>query len=215
MKFHTNTIRQGISIAILLLSLCYTTKNKFKHYTLALLAIAFHSSSVIMFLFIAKKIKLKTITLIYIVSIILYLLNVSLVTIAKVIFQYVPFIKNIDPRIGFWANGDALNYYGYVESGISGYIIINALLIICYTLISKIYSYLFINDFFIKSFILLSSLLSLTKDFPFPDRIGVFSWFLIPILFEPLLKGKVPVKYLYIAIMTVFFLSWSVIRSYY
>ncbi|EOD6329154.1 EpsG family protein [Providencia stuartii] len=213
----TNVIRQGISIAIFLLSLCYLGKTKIKFYLLSLLSILFHFSSIIMllFFFITKIMKLKIIVFIYLVSILLYFFNVSLVTIASITFQYIPYIKNIDPRIGFWASGEAINYYGYIKSGILGYIIINTFLMFCYFILYKAYSHLFDNDFYIKYFMLLSSLLVLAKDFPFPDRIGVFSWFLIPLLFEPLLRGRLYVRFIYLILMVSFFFSWSIIRAYY
>lgn len=213
----TNVIRQGISIVIVLFSLLYLKNNKVKYFLVLLLSMLIHLSSALFAIttLIAIKIKIKIVILLYIITLILYTFNISLVSISNIIFNYIPMIKNIDPRIAFWASGDALGYYRIIKSGISGYIIINTFFMISYYFMQRKYPLLFENNFIIKLFILLSSFLVLSTDFPFPDRIGVLSWFLIPLIFEPMLRKSIKTKFAYVLFMAIFFFLWALIRSYY
>ncbi len=213
----TNVIRQGISVVIALLSLLYFNKSKLKFLLLVILSILFHFSSILFATatLITNRIKIKTAIFIYVISIVLYILNISLISITNIIFNYIPIFQGIDPRIDFLASGEALNYYKITRSGMTGYIIINTFFMVCYYLIRKKELRLFENDFLIKLYIILSSLLVLSSDFPFPDRIGVFSWFLIPLIFEPMLRKNIKIKIIYVIFMAAFFFSWAFIRSYY
>lgn len=189
-----NVMRQGLSVAFLLVAIAinYGQVSKLgkrkKALTLLLLLLAFfsHHSSLIFILCMLsviffKKIKLRSYYLLFALSIAISYLNQS------------------DPLgiSGLVASlGDSNNYsvYGELQTDYSvgfklQFVAFNTF---CLLLAGKLYkSKLYDDDKYqilLKAYVLLSSIFFIFSVIPYSDRVGIYSWILIPYLFMPYLS---------------------------
>lgn len=208
-----NVMRQGLSVAFLLVAIAinYGQKNKLgsrkKALIVILLLLAFfsHHSSLIFILcllsvIILKKIKLKHYYLLFGLSIVISYLNQS------------------DPLgiSGLVASlGDSSNYgrYGEIQTDYSvgfklQFVAFNAF---CLLLAGKLYKSKLYKDgkyeILLKAYILLSSIFFIFSAIPYSDRIGIYSWILIPYLLMPYLSYnyKYPKTLIIIGLVVLFY----------
>ncbi|MGL5235572.1 MAG: EpsG family protein [Empedobacter falsenii] len=179
-----NILRQGLAVSFFLCG--YAFYDNFKKRNLFfILTILSHISSVILLttFYFSKYIKTKYTIIIFFTSIILSFLKFDL----KFVIGYIPFfekfLKYTDEEsyiIDLYKIGFRLDF-----------VIFNLLFLIiglCIKRFILLDNYLYNNLF--KTYALMSSIFFLCFNIPFSDRMGIYSWCLIPLIVFPIFKYK-------------------------
>lgn len=185
LPLHINIIRNGLAIYLMLLFMYYcNNENLLKSAFWGIAALLIHYSLIIpiaVFLFTRLKINIKFFYVVYFCSILLSVFGVGIhnfsvfsgVDSAK-IDMYINYV-NTDYRIGFRPN----------------FVLYNTFFLMIFLLINsrteKYMSYL-------KYYLLSSSVFFLWFYIPYSDRIGLYSWIIIPFIIFVGLKEKYPLK---------------------
>lgn len=176
-----NILRTGMAVSFLLLFSLYLCQGKRKQTILfAILALASHFSAlvpVLLFLLVRYlKIRRKTALIIYISSILISFIGIGLFDVVDISFMgltkadnYIANTINYEYRIGFRPD----------------FVIFNTLFLILF--IRNLLK-LKVWDYYLNYYILMSSVFFLWFKIPFSDRIGLYSWNFIPVLFFACLK---------------------------
>lgn len=210
----TNILRQGLSIAFLLVifGLVYKQNTSIKSikngYILLLLLFAFfsHHSSIIFILSILSVMLFKVIRLKH-----YYMLFIFAIITSYINRNDILGILNILSSLG-----DVTTYSQYGDGGETDYTVGFKIQFIAFNtffliLARKIYKVKLCNDYkyeiLLKSYILLSSIFFISTVIPYSDRIGLYSWILIPFLIMPYLsyKYKYPKTLIVIGLALLFF----------
>lgn len=170
-----NIIRNGLSFPFWLLGFYYfTRKENFKMLTCFLVSILLHKSAFFVFIMVplVRKLSIKTLIFTWAIVSSLSLVNldpikslISSIGLLDDIFLYSKYINNSDSE---YLTGFRFTFW-----------LINAS-VIAYALLAKVKNSNFVNWF--KLFILLSILAVFSFQYPYSDRMNLFSWFLIPVL---------------------------------
>lgn len=188
-NFSTNTLRQGIAAAfILLFIVCINNKEYKKAIFSFALACSFHVTAIIsFFLFIINKFKitLKSMVVFYIFSSLLMLTGLNSILIPD-LTQILG--GELQSKVESYSSSTVIERYGLV----------NRLDFYVFTTVWVLWSLFFVKRFkvtdsfytwIIKSYLLLSSVYLLFGFIGYSDRIAAFGWFLTPILiFYPIIK---------------------------
>jgi hypothetical protein len=192
LSLSTNVIRQGISLVFLLLAYSYYNQinNKKIAFVCLFLSIGFHMTAIIpisLFLiaYICKKVNLLYFYFLYV---------------AGIIMAYIGYgIKNASPfLLEILANDKRVSYLSdeethYVVEFKTQFVIFNSIFLIIFAILNRInkdkkYEYL------LKYYVLSSFVFFLAFQIPFSDRLGLFSWFVIPLLFSPVFSLNIKKK---------------------
>ncbi|CAH1194597.1 hypothetical protein PAECIP111892_01757 [Paenibacillus auburnensis] len=202
-SYSSNVLRQGISIAFIILSLSYYLmgqKNK-KPYVFLTVGCLFHwtgiSAAVAVILLIKTNIKLRYLLGFWMLSALLYVTNLN----AKLVAPF----AGIIPKFDVYSSTSALQAYSNQTNRLD-FLLFSAV----WVAIGIVLYYFFYREDeylrIIKAYIVLNSLFVLCGFLAFSDRIAAYSWFLIPLLiWHPIVKAK---KYSWImaAVVMILFL---------
>lgn len=213
-----NIIRQGVSLACLLLAYSYfiNKESKLKLILSILASLAFHSSSIIPLLIFAlivfsrnTIIKDKFYYLVFILFIVLSYLDFGLLDIAPTLMDFL----GSDNRRGAYLSGDDSDYsIGFRLD----FIVFNTLflLISIYAksiIIDKDFKDIYSTIF--RYYIAASCLFFMSFQLPYSDRWGLFSWIVIPLIMSPLLYStsvKSGVRIHWIVFLILIFIGFNV-----
>jgi len=190
-----NILRQGLAEMLFLVSLTFSMKGERKKYIITtVLTFLSHSTMIIPIIvyLLSKKFyntKTNALAIVFLMSIILSFLSVDL----SLILNNLPFIgdkylKYLNPTSSISASYDT----GFKPQ----FVFFNTIFFILGYLLIK-YFKVYITPFYKRVFFtytLLSCILFLMFNIPYSDRIGLFSWALIPIIVYPyfsILKSKI------------------------
>jgi hypothetical protein len=183
LSLSTNVIRQGVSLAFLLLCYSYYIQpcSKKKVLVYFILSIGFHLTTLIpiclyLIIYICKRINLIYYYFIYILGVILAYIGYGINNVPL----YIPEIFANDKRMSYLSS-DVSHY----EVGFKfQFTIFNSIFLIIFILLRRINKdrkY----ELLLKYYILASFVFFMTFQIPFSDRWGLFSWFFIPLLLSP------------------------------
>lgn len=210
LSMSVNVIRQGVSLAVLLLAYSIWLKkgNISKIYLLLLLALSFHLTSIIpiaifIFSLITKKYRMIPLLLLfYLTSILLSYFNFGFLNISPIILEILD-----GERRGDYLSGDGAEVY---EAGFKPNFVFFNTLFLCISLYVRnklsnpdlIIQY----NILISYYIITSIFLFMAFQLAFSDRWGLFSWFVIPFLIAPLfysafIKGSIRIHYVLMLIL--------------
>lgn len=185
LSLHINIIRNGLAIYLILLFLYYfNNKEIVKSVFCGLVALLIHYSVIIpiaLFLFTRLKINIRFFYTIYFCSILLSAFGIGIhklfvftgVNSTKV-DMYINYVST-DYKIGFRPN----------------FVIYNTFFLIVFLLINS-HSVKYIS--YLKYYLLASSVFFLSFYIPYSDRIGLYSWIIIPFIIFIGLKEKYPLN---------------------
>ena len=189
-----NVIRQGVSLAFLLLAYSFFINSERKWNIIVLLLFlssACHMTSIIPLLLFTSILLLHKIDIKY--YYILYLLGITLAYLGYGLNNIAPFLSDLlagDKRASYLSGGE-IDYY--VVGFKSQFAIFNTVFLIIFSIIHKKYA----NEEYknlLKYYIVSSSLFFMAFQLPFSDRWGLFSWIVIPFLFSPIYKMSDNIK---------------------
>lgn len=204
-----NVIRQGVSLAILLYaySLWMKKKDNIQIVSLMLLALAFHSTSIIPILifltsFFINKIKaIPFLFLCYFISIALSYASYGFLNFSPI---FTEFLADSN-RIGYFSDDD----YGYTIGFKPQFVIFNT-----FFLFISLYVKSKLSDTDLKNkynilvcyYIISSIIFFMAFQLPFSDRWGLFSWVIIPFLISPLfyspfVRGNIKIHFVIMLIL--------------
>ena len=199
LSIEINIIRNGLSIGFVLLGLYYLNKEDFKKcIVLFLIGFLFHRTAVIpIFIgFIAHlgwKVKLK-----YYLALYLLFIGLSLVGFG---FDKISFLSSINgedfKRLAF--QGETTYRVGFRYD----FVLYNSFFLFLFIKFSGLKNRA--DLFFIKFYILASIVFFMNFNIPFSDRIGLYSWIIIPILLFNTIKNSFPKKQLYFSSLVALF----------
>lgn len=186
-----NILRQGLSIMFLLNAYnFYCNSKKKKTILFTILSLAFHTTSIIPILLflISKKIKNYRIGIIILIfGIILAYLDIGLLT----LYSKLSFLKGVDVREVYFEDTSADYKIGFRYS----FLIFNLIFLFFALMIRKRIEFDFKEkkqyDVLINFYLLASFVFFISFQIPFSDRLGLFSWIVIPLFFEPLIKNNI------------------------
>lgn len=180
-----NILRQGLAVSFFLFSLTYLKKRSLRNLYFVL-AILSHVSSITLILIfsISNYLKLKLALIILAISIVLSYLKFDF----NFILNYIPIFK----RFMKYTNEDGYLASMYDVGFKPKFVLFNLFFLIVGLLIDK---YIIKNEdkFYNKiliTFCLISSVFFLCFNIPFSDRIGIYSWCLIPLIIIPVFSYK-------------------------
>lgn len=186
-------IMNSISILILLLSTIYFFERKLMYCFLSIItSIMLHQSAFIYAIALITVITLRDLKLIYFKT--AFMLNIILVYLGFYIFRYFDFELITE------FNDIALLASDYKIGFKTSFILFNSFFFFLFWFLGSNKSKLF--DFFYKLFIVLSIIFFQSFNIAFSDRVGLYSWVLIPIIIFTLLE-----KYEYINKQFIFLFS--------
>lgn len=184
-----NILRQGFSVALLLLMLVFLEKNKDMYAVfLALIAFGFHTSAlvgIILILLYKMKVPFKLYIYTFILSALTMVLNLN-----QKIISLVPFLftNKIEGYLQQYTSESVISSYG--ETNRLDFLLFNVFWFILGLFFYK--KYLYQDQFYslvIKAYAVYGSIFFIFGFIGFSDRLAAYSWFLIPlILFYPILK---------------------------
>ncbi|MDH1601214.1 EpsG family protein [Empedobacter sp. GD03739] len=180
----TNILRQGLAISFFLCSIAFF-KNKTLKYLYFILTILSHISSVLIVgvYFLSKYLKIKTGVIIFIISIILSFLKFDF----KFIVNQIPFFQ----RFLKYTDEDGYLASVYDVGFKPKFIVFNLFFLIIGLFIKKYIKFEDDNyDKILITFCLASAIFFLSFNIPFSDRVGVYSWCLIPLIIFPIFSYK-------------------------
>lgn len=214
-----NIIRQGVSLALLLVAYSFfiNRQSKLKIISFVLFSFAFHSSSLIpvliFTLIIFSKnvaiIKDKYFYLIFFLFIVLSYLNFGLLDIAPTLMD---FLGSDNRRVGY-LSGDDLDY----RTGFRlDFIIFNTVFLFISIYAKSLIMYRDLKDIYstiVRYYIVASCLFFMAFQLPYSDRWGLFSWVVIPLIMSPLLYStsvKIGVRIHWIIFLILIFIGFNV-----
>lgn len=186
-----NTVRSGIAIGfgLLFVSSLYLKETK-KYILYGFIAVSFHVSALI---FIVSGVAVKYFRQ-NVIWVFIYFVS-SLVSFLGFGVQNIPFFKQLE-RAGSYIEGEKDYQTGFLFT----YWLYNTLIAIYCMLLGKKIKDEYYNFLFCL-FLVLSSIYFLCFHIPFSDRIGVFSWALIPLLVSyPFLNNRLINKARYLVL---------------
>lgn len=189
-SYSSMALRQGLAISMILIALKYVldeNQRSIKRNTMyVFLALSFflHWTSLPFAIFIVIiekfKVSLKSIIMIWILSVILFLFNIQ----EKIFSSFANFI----PKFDMYSSENTSIYY---SQNIYGFVLFSAVWLILFLII---YRYVYSDSTYeslIKIYIGFNSIFLCMSFMSYSDRIAGYSWFLIPIiLWYPLLKSS-------------------------
>lgn len=214
-----NIIRQGVSLAFLLLAYSYfvNKESKLKLILFILASLAFHSSSIISLsiftlVILSRKIiviKDKYYYLAFVLFIALSYLNFGLLDIAPTLMEFL----GSDNRRNSYLSGDDS---GYNVGFRLDFIIFNTifLFISIYTksiIIDKDFKSIYSN--IVRYYVAASCLFFMAFQVPYSDRWGLFSWMVIPVIMSPLLYStsvKSGIKIHWVIFLILIFVGFNI-----
>lgn len=174
----TNILRQGLATSLILIVLGYYLSNEekwFKSMFILFCASLFHWSAIpfCVILLILKKIAIKTRTLliIWVLSALAYITNLQH-AILNPLLPYVPKFEHYQTLDNFYRGG--VNRLDFL--------IFSFIWIIFMLFANKIFGWDSKYNKLLKVYIAFNSVFLLMGFIPFSDRIGIYSWILIPII---------------------------------
>ena len=177
-SFFSIVIRQGFSIAFLLLSFYfYFLDRKLLFFIFSIIAISIHYSSIFVFIIFILAVKFSPLTfrvslMVFLVSVIFYVLNFSYYVSHFVVEPLIGLIGYAGDSFGSYAVGFKFNFLVLTIFGAS--------LIAIASYKNKISGD---ATYLAKFFFLLSSVYMLSSWLPYHDRIAIVTWIMIPIFF--------------------------------
>lgn len=211
-----NIIRQGVSLAFLLLAYSYflTKENKSKLVICIMISLAFHATSVIaLILFLVASINIKYIKnyhyyILFFLCILLSYMNLGLLNIS-------PFLVDI-----LGSDNRKLSYLGEDDFGYNvgfklQFALFNTFFLLCaFFLKRKIKSnlWLYNYDILIRYYVLSSCIFFMAFQIPFSDRWGLLSWYVIPLFFITLFSCehvKFSIKIHWILLFILIFIGFN------
>lgn len=211
-----NVIRQGISLAFLLLAYSYllNKEKRFKVLICIIISLAFHSTSaIVLILFFISCYKTKYIKnyhyyILYVLCVILSYMNFGLLDISPFIVEI---LGSDDRRVGYLADDD----FGYNVGFKPQFVLFNTIFL-CSALFSKAKikkdSWSSNYGILIRYYILASCLFFMAFQLPFSDRWGLMSWYVIPLLLVPIFSFnhvKISIKIPWIFFLILIFIGFS------
>src|SRR5690625_4776305 len=196
-----NIVRQGLALASLLLSYQYLVSERKRASILyAIASIFFHYTSIIpIVLFycmsLTKRLSMNFFMVLYLVFLTLAFMGLGL--------------KDFAPYLSYLLEGDRRISYLYTEStkyriGFRiDFALFNSFFLLIFLFINKAIKDPNYEELLIY-YILSSCVFFLSFQIPYSDRMGLFSWFVIPLLFSPLLRNSFNKKYKSVAVMVLF-----------
>lgn len=184
-----NILRQGFSIAFLLLMLVYLEKNKYVHATFFLIiAICFHTTAfvgIIIIIFYKMNISLNKYIIIYFITALTLVLNINQNLISLLPLSM---FDGAESYIQQYTSENFMSNYGGINR--LDFFLFSIFWFFLSLFFYKRYLY---NDLFyllvIKAYAIYGSFFFLFGFISYSDRLAVYSWFLIPlILFYPLIN---------------------------
>ncbi len=197
-----NTIRNGISIPFILLGLYYITRNQYKKSILFLIVAFFlHRTALLPVLcmviaLLAKQIKFKYFLMFYVFFV--------LAAFAGFGFDKLAFLS------GF-TEGDLgkLSFKGETTYRVGfrlDFVLYNSFFLFLMYKFSDLKDE--VDLFLVKYYILASVIFFLNFNIPFSDRIGAYSWLIIPLALYNVVKNSFPTQKLYISsLITIFYFT--------
>ncbi|MEC5210347.1 hypothetical protein RCH20_001418 [Psychrobacter sp. PL15] len=205
-----NIIRQGISLAFLLLAYSYfiSKNNKSKVIIFIAFSLVFHSTSVIaLILFFISNNKIKYIKsyhyyILFFLCIILSYMNFGLLNISPILIDI---IGSDDRRTSYLSGESSIYIVGFK----SQFVLFNSLfLLVASFLKTKIKNELWLSNYnvLIRYYILASCTFFMAFQIPYSDRWGLLSWYIIPLFFIPLfscryVKSSIKIHWVFLLIL--------------
>lgn len=201
-----NTIRNGLAIPFVLLGIYYLNEKKYKTcFTFLVIAFLCHRTALLPIACIigaqfGRKIKLKYFILLYIMAIGLAFIGFG--------FDKILFLSSIegDDIQRLYFQGETSYRIGFRED----FVLYNSLFLLLFLKLSDLKNK---SDLFlIKYFILASIIFYFNFNIPFSDRIGVYSWIAIPLLFYSTINNVYPKKsFHYLTIITILYFTLNLV----
>ena len=194
LSLSSNVIRQGISLAFIILAYSFylNKESKSKILSSLLISIAFHATAIIPIIIFMlsvksrKYVKSKYLYFLFFLSIFVSFINIGLADIS-------PFLVDIlgsdNRRVGYLDGSDSDYVIGFKLQ----FVIFNIFFLFFALFVrSKVRNNLWVFniDLLIRYYILTSCLFFMAFQLPFSDRWGLFSWISIPLFFIPLFSSK-------------------------
>jgi hypothetical protein len=211
LSFELNIIRNGIAIPFILLGLYYFLHKNFKYgYLFFLLAYLSHSTSLIPIILILAiyafpKIKIKYFLILYIICI-----GISL---AGYGFHSIPFLQQIKSG-DLQRLSNIADTYNYRVGFRLDFVLYNSFFLFLGLKLGNMKNIVDLN--LIKYYILASVIFYLNFYIPFSDRIGAYSWIVIPLILFNAIKNNFKAKHLYystIACLFLFILNYVIVEE--
>lgn len=186
-----NIIRQGISLAILLLYFSYfdfnnLRKNKFITFFLGGLALIAHNTTIIpiiifILLLYLRKIKIKYYLIFYFLAVIASYFKIG-------IHSFLSILVGIDKRrVDIYVVSSSQDFViGFKPQ----FVAFNTFFLFLFLFIKKYSNYTFKYDIIFKYYIVTSCLFFLVFQMPYSDRWGIMSWIVIPYLLIPVFNNN-------------------------
>ncbi|MCB2339602.1 EpsG family protein [Clostridium estertheticum] len=199
----TNVLRQGLSISFLFIVLSYyLTEQEKKKTTLFLLLCAclFHWSAVpfaaILLIFRRINIKIRTLLIVWVLSAFAYLTNIQQ-TILIPLLQYIPKLSLYLTFRNFYGNG--VNRLDFL--------LFSSIWVLFIMVIKGKFNVTSQYNKLIKVYIAFNTVFLLMGFIPFSDRIGLYSWMLVPlIVWLPIFNTKKFRPFLILTVLIIFLL---------
>lgn len=195
-----NIIRNGLSFVFILFGLLFLTEKKAYKCTISLLiAYLFHSTALIpilaiIIIYFSKKIDIKYFIILYLCAIILSGLGYGL--------DSLPFLSSLEigdfNRLNQEIDEDIVYRVGFRID----FVLYNSFFLFLALRFNKANTKT--EEYFIRYFIITSMVFFLNFNIPFSDRIGLYSWMVIPFILFNILRNAVSKKHLYYSIIVCF-----------
>lgn len=202
-SYTLNGLRQGISMALIVLVIGYLlSNNKIKAIITSIISILFHYSSIPMILlmfflrYYRKYLKLNYLIAFYFLVSILFIFDLQQIFVGSLGISY----------IEQYSNEGLIDHYG--ETNNINFLIFNSFfLILFYYFYSKYYKNDKTYKYLFKIYILFSTFFLLFGFVAFSNRIAAYSWFLIPLLIGYYLNNSTNTIFKILIIIVILFLG--------
>lgn len=192
-----NVVRQGLSLAFLLLAYSYLISNQSKRKIIifSIISLFFHLTAIIpIFLFViatlTKRLNLNLFVCLYFIGVLLAYLNYG-------ILDHTSFLSEIlqnDKRLSYVTT---INHH-YIVGFKFQFVIFNTIFLIISLYIFKVFQLGSIYKTGIIYYILSSFMFFMAFQLSFSDRWGLFSWIFLPVLLVPLFSIQIIRKIYYL-----------------
>ncbi len=210
-----NIIRQGVSLALILVFICQFNFNKWyalslKTIIIGALAFVIHNTAVISLLAIFVVSVLKNLNFRY--YILIYFLSIVLSRLEFGIHQILPNIKDFDERRveSYVENLGDIFVVGFKPQ----FVVFNTVFLFIFLFIRKKIGKIPQYEFIFKYYLLISVLFFFSFQMSYSDRWGIMSWIVIPFLIAPIYSKLINIRTIKTS-MSFFFIIVYIFFSFY
>lgn len=204
-----NIIRQGVSLVFLWYGILSFLENKNKNKFLFFIFLSFltHSTSIIAIILFFFIYFFKRINLFYFIS--LYFVGVCIAYLNIGVLDFIGDLVLIeDRRVGYLTNESMSYEIGFKPQ----FVLFNTFFLFIFYFIFKYLDFINKDKYLIllKYYIILSIIFFLCFQIPYSDRIGLFSWMMLPILMAPCFSSKSKYSFMAIIVMILIYIGFNI-----